>query len=369
MPRIGKVAGINNAKDVFDAQRLFNKLKGRLTEIQKQVAFLEGRIEFVESQKRVQADYNAITGAEVATGGAFGSGSGGSSSGGGGGGEETIPIGSDEVSASSSIVNRKYVSNSGYQVNITWSEYTNDALFHQKGNGEDIDEIWLTVSRADYQYGLTITGNGINASFNAYSRTNTEIWDYPLNQGASYTIGKYSSDSYAGPSVNNGSSGEIGYDGNIPPPPAGFIVLPPPAVGTSAVLAQAIGGLGPWKGTNAYSAQQLEAIPILEDITWELQSEGVSGELFLGEFLGSVGFVTDIKIRYSLSMGSNVLSAELTNYWGDDVGGIHNHAETFYEDDPRSRTTDWIIAGTFDSKGQPTNGELGLEITDITLKG
>ena len=108
MPKIGKVAGINNANDVFDAQRLFNKLKGRLTEIQKQVAFLEGRIEFVKNQKSVQANYNAITGAEVATGGAFGSGSGGSNSGGGGGGEETIPIGSDEVSASSSIVNRKY---------------------------------------------------------------------------------------------------------------------------------------------------------------------------------------------------------------------------------------------------------------------
>ena len=68
-------------------------------------------------------------------------------------------------------------------------------------------------------------------------------------------------------------------------------------------------------------------------------------------------------------MGSNVLSAELTNYWDDDVGGIHNHAETFLENENRNRTTGWISAGGFTTKGRPTNSELELEITDITLKG
>ena len=381
MPKIGKVAGINNANDVFDAQRLFNKLKGRLTEIQKQVAFLEGRIEFVKNQKSVQANYNAITGAEVATGGAFGSGSGGSNSGGGGGSEETIPIGSDEVSASSSIVNRKYGTRVA-SISCIMSVYIYDYYFDNGNIWYDRNDIYSVRHSGSF---TTYDGEGVVIASLAYYMKSLSSQNYSYltqtHSGSRQTThpewgseDRYFQEWHGASSTPAAGSGYSVY----PELSKDFALLP-------AELAQLIEDS--WVAGPSYTpltAIQLELLALAKGAEWSSSSDDLVDEVLsdigyeyyvvrdgVGVATGVVSgyFPTDIKIRYSLSMGSNVLSTELTNYWDDDAGGIHNHAETFYEDEPRNRTTGWISAGGFTTKGRPTNSELELEITDITLKG
>ena len=381
MPKIGKVAGINNANDVFDAQRLFNKLKGRLTEIQKRVAFLEGRIEFVKNQKSVQANYNAITGAEVATGGAFGSGSGGSSSGGGGGGEETIPIGSDEVSASSSIVNRKYGTKVA-SISCTMSVFISDYKLDNPSSSFEAPDV------KSYRHSGSFTTSddegAVIASLNYYMRSvDSDTYDYitETHSGGRLTTHPETGSEYL-------YFEEWDQELSKPTAGGGFFMYPKLSTGFAllpAELAQIIESN--WVAGPSYTPLttiQLELLALAKGAEWSSSSDDLVDEVLSdigyeyyvlrdgsGEASAVVSgyFPTDIKIRYSLSMGSNVLSAELTNYWDDDEGGIHNHAETFLENENRNRTTGWISAGGFTTKGRPTNSELELEITDITLKG
>jgi len=375
MPKVGRVMGINNATNIPDAQRLFNKLKGRLNELQGSVALLDARIEEAEKKEIERQEYERKVMELYSPPNQIGSGERG------GGGVIVIPD-SDKATGSSTIVSRSYTSVAELEMGVTVSY-------------ADWVENWYPENTSAFKevryYGI-LTGQITNGegeevmetvTFNidsAWSEDHWLPWDPNIWEGVYYIT-------YSNGIANDDKTLSYGNETGTPDPPAGWALYPNLGL-TQAGIANGLPDLiiDNADPNDGWTADQLILLNKAKNATWESDGAdlvttdrpdlppGWSGGVTGTETYGTVdayagdtgGFDTDIKIRSSSSLGSNVdLMTVRTKYPSAD-GTINSYDEVFDKSD--IVTSDWINTGIWPTKGQPTNSSLVTTVEDILYK-
>jgi len=395
MPKVGRVTGINNAINVNDAQRLFNKLKGRLNELQQKIDVLDGEIERAEEQAivRQQQERDRFQNPVITRG--LGAPTG---------------IGPDDVTVAVTIVDRKYgAETSDLYADCTFSyeEYEETTKYTNQISGITFEGT-NNKSRMLYSgsiYG-TINGTSTSVAYRGQSlRQNTSsenISEWHPSFGHAGGVDSYYYKALDETKIVDEDTIWRNYNSQYPdspqPPPSNWKAYP--RYGDTYI--EALTGIVSLLTTDYYNdgnttltANQLELVNQAQNAEWELldpirtvtitdldesvpwEAPDWSGIEKTGDYVSGSGeqdlqhtggdFPTEIKLKYKAKVGSNVSFATVTTTIPtDNFTNTTDDIQIFVEDE--ILRTDYIDVGLWPTKGQPKNGDLVVDI-DITLEG
>ncbi len=397
MPKIGKVAGIDNIHDIYDSQRLFNKLKGRLSQLQDSVDVLNTQIDRVEVLKRTQAQAEQNVGEAVVTGyspALYPPAPIGEEIGGGVGGGGTDP---SVTSVSVSVSARKYneEDNIGSTASCTWIDEGHGQSYSAYYEGDD-GEVWDWIGEGgkyyyyyEYQASFTMINQGDNGDetitldlhvsgelVEEYEWGDWDLWGgSPQTEFESYRFQPFrGTEMYEEDDDTWNSTPDWWVDNHFG------------RDNTTSILYEMLNRVEEYS-TIPLTEAETEAIALAKSYRWKNESNNPvthmhdsdnsttpqdDEDVYLDEgsyeaedsgndtFSGVSGFHTHIQLRYSVSLGTDVDSIESDAIIPTDNGDNWTSEQIRWYDSGTFTNDYYIDVGVWDTKGNPSSNSIDV---------